>query len=184
MVFLDVFGTGARVAFPFLSLIRNDAQVVWCPKDQQKSIWRRKQLESGQKKGRSWMVMVDPQSFFHEITLSPKAAGFSVMESGSSFLCRDPETHRKSQLQLEVRPENTSLISSVTTSSQQGQNAAHHGGRRAASRTVHGRKTHPTNTVLGCDVALFCLYSVSPLRKPTKKKNTVEVRSFTLQIII
>lgn len=93
--------------------------------------------------------MVDPQSFFHEITLSPKAAGFSVMESGSSFLCRDPETHRKSQLQLEVRPKKTSLISSVTTSSQQGQNAAHHGGRRAASRTVHGRKTHPTNTVLG-----------------------------------
>ena len=40
--------------FPFLSLIRNDAQVVWCPKDQRKSTWRRKQLESGQKKGRSW----------------------------------------------------------------------------------------------------------------------------------
>ena len=132
-------------------------------------------------------------SYTKSLCLPPKAAGFSVMESGSSIICRDPETHRKSQLQLEVRPKNTSLISSVTTSSQQGQNAAHHGGRRAASRTVHGRKTHPTNTILGgiwiiwenlvmrcCALLpLFCFSS-----SQTYQKKTWEVRSFTLQIII
>ena len=88
-------------------------------------------------------------SFTISLCLPQKAAGFSVMESGSSFTRRDPGTHRKSQLQLEARLENTSLICSVTTSSQQGQNATHHGGRRAASRTVHRGKTHPMNTILG-----------------------------------
>lgn len=89
-------------------------------------------------------------SFTKSLCLPPKAAGFSVMESGSSIICRDLWNSSKESIAAgSSAKKKSSLISSVTTSSQQGQNAAHHGGRRAASRTVHGRKTHPTNTILG-----------------------------------